>query len=232
VEPDRAGSRYDDLEGLGTSMKTVVVIGASSGIGLAAVGLALERGYAVRAFARSVSRIGIEHPALSKVAGDARSAADVRAALPGAHAVIQALGVPANRRMITGPVDLFSAATRVLVPAMQEAGVRRLIAVTGFGAGESRAAISPLQRIGFILVFGRAYADKDIQERLIRDSGLDWVIARPGVLTDGPPTGRYQVLLRPEEWRNGVIARADVADFLVRQLDSDACLGQAPVLVG
>lgn len=219
---------------MGTSeaMKTVLVIGASSGIGLAATRVALERGYAVRAFARSVSRIGLAHAALSKVTGDARNAVDVRAALEGVDAVIQALGVPGNMRMVTGPVDLFSAATRVLLPAMTAAGVRRLVAVTGFGAGESRAAISPLQRLGFMLVFGRAYTDKDEQERLIRASGLDWVIVRPGVLTNGRATGRYHVLLRPEQWRNGIISRADVADFMVRQLGEGACLGQAPVLVG
>ncbi len=114
--------------------------------------------------------------------GDARNPEDVRAALKGAYAVIQALGIPANARMLTGPIDLFSAATATLLPLMQDAGVRRLISVTGFGAGESRAAIGPLQRIGFDLVFGRAYADKDIQEQLISKSELDWVIVRPGVL--------------------------------------------------
>jgi len=213
-------------------MKTLLVIGASSGIGLAATRRALERGYAVRGFARTVSRIDISHPALTKMTGDARNAVDVRAALAGCDAVIQALGIPAGPRMVTGPVDLFSAATRVLVPAMRDAGVRRLIAVTGFGAGESRAAISPLQRLGFMLVFGRAYADKDVQERLIRESTLEWVIARPGVLTSGPATGRYRVLVRPDEWRNGIISRADVADFLVGQVDSDTYLRQAPVLIG
>lgn len=213
-------------------MKTLLILGASSGIGREAARLALDRGYAVRAFARHVSGIGLDHPSLTKVTGDARNAVDVRAALAGVDAVIQALGVAAGPRMVTGPVDLFSAATKVLLPAMKEAGVRRLIAVTGFGAGESRAAISPLQRIGFLLVFGRAYADKDIQERLIRECALDWVIARPGVLTNGPATGRYRVLAQPEQWRNGIISRADVADFLVGQVDSDQYLRQAPVLIG
>jgi putative NADH-flavin reductase len=213
-------------------MKTVLILGATSGIGLATTRLALERGYAVRAFARSAASLALEHPALTPIAGDARSEADLRAALPGADAVIQALGIPAGPRMVLGPVDLFSASTRVLVPAMRAAGVRRLVAVTGFGAGECRAAISPLQRPGFLLVFGRAYADKDVQEQLIRASDLDWTIVRPGVLTNGRATGRYRVLARPAEWRNGIIARADVADFLVQQLESDAYLRQAPVLIG
>jgi len=213
-------------------MATVLILGASAGIGLAATRLALERGHRVRAFARHADRIPLQLPGLEKISGDARRPADVREALAGADAVIQALGIPPGVRMVTGPVDLFSAATAVLVPLMEELRVRRLVAVTGFGAGDSRAAISVLQRPGFWLVFGRAYADKDNQERLIRQSGLDWVIARPGVLTNGPATGRYRVLVEPREWRNGMISRADVADFLVRSLEDNQYLRQAPVLVG
>lgn len=213
-------------------MKTLLIMGASNGIGLAATHLALERGYAVRAFARSAGRIPVEHERLRKLMGDARSPADVRAALTGVDAVLQALGVPGDRRMITGPVDLFSTATRALLPAMKEAGVRRLVSVTGFGAGDSRTTISPLQRIGFLLVFGRAYADKDIQEALIRESPLDWVIVRPGVLTNGRASGRYRVLAEPGEWRNGIIARADVADFMLRQVESDEYLHRTPALIG
>lgn len=213
-------------------MKRVLVIGASRGIGLEVVKRALQRDYLVRAFARSVARIEIEDPRLERVAGDARLAADLRRALAGVDAVVQTLGVPPNPAFIIGPVDLFSSATAALLPAMREAGVRRLIAVTGFGAGDSRASIPALQRLPFRLVFGRAYADKDIQERLIRDSGLDWTLVRPGVLTNGRPTGRYRVLAEPDTWRNGLVARADVADFIVAQLESGDFLHRAPVLIG
>ncbi len=103
--------------------------------------------------------------------------------------------------------------------------------MTGFGAGDSRASIGPLQRLPFQIVFGRAYDDKSVQERLIEDSGLDWTIARPGVLTGGPRTGRYKVLADPSQWRNGIIARADVADFLVRQIEDRRYVRKAPVLV-
>lgn len=219
------------LESEADLMATVLIMGASSGIGLATTSLALQRGHTVVAFARSAGRIQVQHDRLRTFVGDARKPADVVRAMSGAEIVVQALGVPANVRMLTGPIDLFSAATATLLPLMKEAGIRRLISVTGFGAGESRSGINPLQRLGFDLVFGRAYADKDIQEKLIIESGLDWTIVRPGILTNGRGTGRYRVLTQPQDWRNGLISRMDVADFIVRQLTEDAYVRQAPVLV-
>ena len=114
---------------------------------------------------------------------------------------------------------------------MSVQGVKRLICVTGFGAGDSRASIGCLQRLPFQIVFGRAYEDKSLQERLIKESGLDWTIVRPGILTGGPRTGRYKVLAEPSQWRNGIISRSDVADFLVRQIEDGSYVHKAPVLV-
>ena len=116
--------------------------------------------------------------------------------------------------MIMGPVRLFSDATRILIDAMKAAGVKRLICVTGFGVGDSREHMSLMLRVPFEALLGRVYADKAVQEMMIRRSALSWVIARPGILTSGPRTGDYKILERPEEWRSGTISRADVADFL------------------
>ena len=211
-------------------MARVLIIGASKGIGLEAVKRALACGNKVRALARSADRIGISETHLEKRKGDALDPGDVTSALAGIDAVIQALGVAAGPGMILGPIRLFSDSTRVLVPAMQKTGVRRLICVTGFGAGDSRSKVGCLQGMVFRLVLGRAYDDKDVQERLIRNSNLDWVIARPVILTNGPRIGRYRVLVDPKLWRNGLISRADVADFLVRQIEDDTYLGKTPVL--
>jgi putative NADH-flavin reductase len=210
-------------------MAHVLVIGASQGIGLETVRAALAAGHRVRAFARSAHRIALSDPNLERFSGDALNGSDVAAALDGVDAVVQALGVPV--RDLLGPVRLFSDATGLLVPAMEKAGVRRLVAVTGFGAGDSRDAISPLQRLPFRLVFGRAYDDKDAQEMRIRRSRLDWTLVRPGVLTGGRATGRYRVLDEPSSWRNGLIARADVAHFLVGQIEDASRIGKAVVLI-
>jgi putative NADH-flavin reductase len=89
---------------------------------------ALQAGHSVRALARSARRIPIDHPKLEKMAGDALQMATVKRALTGADVVIQSLGVEAGPAIIFKPTRLFSTATRVLVAAMEEAQVKRLIA--------------------------------------------------------------------------------------------------------
>ena len=211
-------------------MARVLVIGASSGIGREVVSAALKAGHMVRAFSRSASKSFPPTDHLETWDGDATIESDVDAALEGVDVVVQTLGVPVSE--LFQPVDLFSKATRILVDAMQRRNVGQLIAVTGFGAGDSRAAIGLIQSIPFRLLLGRAYDDKDVQERIIKQSTLDWTIVRPGILTNSPHSGRYRVLYEPREWRNGVISRADVADFIVRAIANDEMIGKEPVLVG
>lgn len=207
----------------------ILVIGASSGIGLETVKSALSSGYRVRAISRSVEQLPLAHPLLDKQKGDALNPADIRKCIAGVDAVIQTLGIKVAG--LCGPVHLFSGATRILLPAMQQQGVRRLIAVTGFGAGDSRDSISFLERLPFNLFLGRAYKDKDSQERLIKESELDWTIVRPGILINGPAQQRFNVLAEPHEWRNGIITRADVADFLLQEVCNPKYVHRCPVLV-
>ena len=208
----------------------LLVIGASKGIGLEAVKQGLARGYEVRAFARTANLIALSDPKLEKWKGSALNPRDVSAAMNGVDAVILTLGVPLAPGTVLGPVRIFSDATQIAVQAMKKAGVKRLICVTGFGAGDSRGSMSSIAGAIFRLILGQAYKDKDVQEGIVRDSGLEWVIARPVLLTNGPKTGRYQVLANPSEWRSGAISRADVADFLVKQAENSSYLGKTPVL--
>lgn len=212
-------------------MARIVVIGGSSGVGLACVKEALSRGHEVRMFSRSASANDLSHGQLEKVDGNALDEADVACAMDARDVVLQTLGVPLNLRLITGPITLFSESTKILVPAMQSAGIRRLVALTGFGAGDSYPAVSTVQRPGFKLLLGRAYEDKGQQERMIAASGLDWTFARPGVLRNGVKTGEYRVLTDPDQWRNGVIRRANVADFMLNAVDRDEYVRQGPVLI-
>ena len=212
-------------------MAKLLIIGASRGIGLETVKAALRGGHTVRALARSAASIPIENADLEKLAGNALDSDTIRNALQSVDAVIQTLGVDISLRAIFEPTTLFSRSTRILVDAMKAAGVNRLVAVTGLGAGDSRGHGGLLYDAALFLLLKRVYDDKDVQEWIIRSSGLDWTIVRPGLLTSGPPAGRYRVLRVPQEWRFGVISRADVADFLVRHVDDRTLIGATPLLI-
>jgi uncharacterized protein YbjT (DUF2867 family) len=213
-------------------MAKVLIIGASRGIGLETVRAALRAGHRVRALARSAARMPIQDANFDTVSGDALDRDTIRDALQDVEVVIQTLGVNFAPKLIFEGTTLFSDSTRILVDAMKVAGVKRLIAVTGLGAGDSRGHGGFIyDAVVFPLLLKRVYDDKDVQEWIVRSSGLDWTIVRPGLLKDSPATGRYRVLTTPRDWRFGAISRADVADFLVRQVDDRTLIGTTPLLI-
>jgi uncharacterized protein YbjT (DUF2867 family) len=213
-------------------MAAVLIVGASGGIGLATVKRALADGHRVRALARGAGAMAVDHPALEKVAGDALDARAVAGAVHGVDAVIETLGAPRDLTTVLWGTRVFSSATRILIDAMREKGVRRLVAVTGLGAGDSRGHGGVLYNaVAFPLVLERIYNDKDVQEQMIRASGLDWTIVRPGLLRNGKATGRARALTDPKQWTTGSVTRADVADFLVREAFERRFAGQTPLLI-
>ena len=212
-------------------MTRILVMGGSQGIGLAICRAAVAKGLHVRAMSRKGGLPADIGEYCEAFIGDARNADNVAGALEGIDVVVQALGVPPSLDFILKPVTLFSEATRVLLPAMKKAGVSKLVAVTGFGAGDSRDAINILQRLPFRLIFKNAYDDKSIQEAMIAASDLEWLIVRPGVLMNCPSSGSYKVLTRSSEWRNGIVARADVADFIVQRIEANTLNREKPVII-
>lgn len=207
----------------------IVIFGATSGIGKCALQEALRRGHTVRAFARGADKLDARE-GMEAFAGDALNPADVAAALNGMDAVIYALGVPKDMSVLWKTVTLFSDTTRILLEEMAKTDVKRLLVVTGFGAGRSRAAMSGLESLGHKAVLGKPYADKDVQEDMIMNSDTDWTIARPVILTNSARTGKYQVLREPSKWRNGLISRADTACYLLDALEGDLEIRQDVVI--
>ena len=147
--------------------------------------------------------------------------------MPGHDAVVSALGSKLSRR----PTTLLSDGTRNVLAAMAAGGVRRLVCITGIGAGDSRGHGGFLyDRLILPLLLREVYADKNRQEEVVRQSAADWVLIRPAQLTDGPAAGRYRAHTDLTGVRARTISRADVADFVVRQLTSDEYLRRTPLL--
>lgn len=211
-------------------MAHVLVIGASRGIGEAVCRTASERKHTVRAISRSGHLPQYLEGLVESITGNALDTNIVRRALDGVDVVVQTLGI-SFFDLFSKSVTLFSNSTEILLSEMKASGVNKLVAVTGFGAGDSKNAISLAEKLPFELVFRRAYDDKSRQEALIEGSGLDWLIVRPGVLTNGSASGKYRVLTESHEWRNGVVSRADVADFIVRRIEKGELGCEKPVVI-
>lgn len=204
----------------------ISIIGASSGVGLLAVQQALAKGYHVTTLSRSVATLP-DHPRLTKVVGTATAAADLRRVLPGADAVLITVG--STQKNAT---PLFTDTAHALLEATAEAPLTApVLVLTGFGAGASAPYLSWWMRLVIKFFLQREYEDKAHLEALLAASRLNWEIVRPGMLTNGPPTGTYRVLptLAPG-MKVGRVSRADVADFLLRQAAQPTLLHQYPAL--
>jgi putative NADH-flavin reductase len=204
----------------------VLVVGATGGTGRELVAQGLERGHSVTAFARRPERVRLHHQRLSVASGDVLDYGSVESAVRGQGAVLSALG---HKRWFY-PNRILSTGTRNLVRAMEEYGVRRLVCETALGVGDSRGRAGLYYTL-FVapLILPFYFRDKERQEGIIRDSPLDWVIVRPGRLTNGPRRRRYRQGPHVGHWLwTCRISRADVADFMLRQLGEDTYLRSSP----
>jgi uncharacterized protein YbjT (DUF2867 family) len=204
----------------------ILVIGATGGSGREIVKQALERGHDVVAMVRKPSKVKTTHEHLRVVQGDVMDAASVDAAMQGCDAVVCALG---HKRWL-GPSKTLSEGTRNIVRAMEKHGVKRLVVETSLGVGDSFGRLGVVFTVftmSIILPF--YFYDKLRQERIVRASSLDWVIVRPGQLLSFPKRGKYKHGPRVGNYLWPVlIARADVADFMLNQLGDTPYLRQSP----
>jgi uncharacterized protein YbjT (DUF2867 family) len=205
----------------------VLVLGATGGTGREIVRAAAAQGHRVVALVRSKAKAADIADA-ELIEGDARDEQALARALAGCDAVISSLGTSMSPFQ---EVTLLSTATRALVRAMDAAKVRRLVCITGLGAGDSRGHGGfVFDTFIFPLLLRNVYADKDRQEAIVRASDLDWVLVRPVILSDKPAKGSVRAQTDLSNIHGGSIARADVAAFVVQQLTDDAWLRRAPLI--
>ncbi|MEO5732592.1 MAG: SDR family oxidoreductase [Rubrivivax sp.] len=204
-----------------------LLIGATGPTGEAIVKQGLAQGHDITALVRDASKLVVSDPRLHGVVGDILNARDVEAAMAGQEAVICSLGTGVTFKHVT----LFSDGTKHLLDAMRKHAVRRIVCITGIGAGDSRGHGGFFyDRVIEPTLLHTIYQDKDRQEALLCNSDRDWIIVRPGMLTHGEATGKYRVLLDLTGVTVGKVARADVAAFVLQQLTGDDFLRKTPLL--
>jgi len=151
--------------------------------------------------------------------------------IPSPASVFIAWGIPILALLVLFRRNTtLSTGTRNVISAMQRNDVRRLVCESSLGIGDTRWRLGFVYNLFVIPLFLRnVFADKEIQERIIRESGLDWVIVRPTALTNGSHTGQYRIGYDIGHWFfPSKISRADVADFMLKQVVSHEYLLKSP----
>lgn len=207
----------------------ILIIGAARGVGRHLVEQALAGGHHVTGLVQDPLGAGLSRRNLRLVGGTIISPAAIAEAVKGQDAVCITIGIRPTR----APGNVFSKGTEVVLAAMRHAGVRRLVCVTGIGAGDSRGHGGGLyDRVVQPLLLSSIFADKDRQETLVRASDVKWTLVRPGFLTNRPGTGRYRVTVDLTGVMARKIARADVASYLLREMTTSMDAGRTVLVDG
>lgn len=207
----------------------IAVFGATGKTGIQVVQQALDQGLGVKAFVRDPQKMTIKNDKLSLVQGDVVKPEAVDAGVEGVGAVIVALGPKPDAG------NVMAEGTANIVSSMKKHNVKRLIVQSSYpmsGSAEGKAFLRSRgmtdEQIATMLQ--PAIDDKVKQESETRESGLEWIIIRPLILTDEQKTGQYRVGEKLDVKPGDIISRADVADFMLKQLQDDQWLHKTMVI--
>ncbi len=192
----------------------LAIFGATGGTGRELVQQALHKGHEVTAIVRRPEAITLTHARLRVITGDVLEPDSFAPALQHQDAVLSVIGVNSLK-----PITFYRQSARNLVDQMSKAGVQRLVCLTSVGVLDK--PVGPLFYIWFIKpLLKNIYDDMRHMEQTIRESSLAWTIVRPARLFDGQQTGQYRLGSSGELAHANKISRADVADCILGQLET------------
>jgi putative NADH-flavin reductase len=200
--------------------KNIIIFGATGGTGQQLVEQALERNFIVSAFVRNPDKLDIKNEKLKVIAGNVLEYKDVVSAIKNQDVVFCCIGMPSSDKS-----GLRARGTAQIVKAMEETGITRLVCQSTIGFGDSKKMLPwHMKYIIVPLILKNAFADHDNQEKIIEKTNLDWTIVRPGNLTNGIRTREYKHGFDYAEKFKLIVSRADVADFMLNQIDNQKYL--------
>jgi len=206
----------------------VVIFGATGQTGRLLTERAVANGHVVTAFVRDPARLNAARDSVRIAQADILDSTAVDRAVAGQHAVLVALGTATRR----GSPQVLPQGIRHILDAMERHGVRRIVVLSAAGALHERAG-SLFGHVGLMLArayLPRVYAEHRAMLEELRKRDLDWIAVRPVILTNGPYTGRYRIVVEGIPRGGYRVSRADLADFMIRQLTSDEFVRKMPAI--
>ncbi len=205
----------------------LLIFGATGGTGRQVVQQGLDQGYIVTAFVRDKTKIDIKDKNLKIIEGDLMDFKSVEKAVQNQDAVVCVLGSGKNVKS-----KIRSQGTRQIINAMEKAGIKRFICQSTLGAGDSWENLNFFWKyIMFGFLLKEVFADHQKQEQDVKNSNLDWTIIRPGAFVEGNKTGNYRHGFANNDKTSKLkITRADVADFILKQLTDNSYIHKTPSL--
>ncbi len=200
----------------------LIIFGATGKTGIELIKQSLEQGHNVTAFVRNPARLAIEDENLTLFTGDVFDPASVAQAVQGQDVVICALGAGSDLKKTT----VRTTGTINIISGMQQNSIKRLLVVTAMGVGDSWDTLSLFNKFFFATLLKSSRTDHEAQEAAVKESGLDWTIVRPSGLTDTSRTGVYDVGENISA-TTSKIARADVADLILKEVEQETLIGKA-----
>lgn len=195
--------------------KRIVIFGATGGTGQELVKQSLEQDLEVTAFVRDPKKLNIKSKNLTVIKGDVLNAEEVDKAIQNQDAVICSLGMPASDKS-----TLRRDGTKNIIKSMEANKVDRLICQTSLGFGDSKEVLPWHMKYLIVpFILKNAFKDHALQEAAIENSNLEWTIVRPGNMTNGKKTDAYKHGFEPTDRIKLKVSRADVASFMLKQIE-------------
>lgn len=209
----------------------IVIFGATGIVGKAVVDEALKKGHEVTLLTRDARKVTVRNQNLHVVEGDVTDRNVVRNVLKGQKAVIQTLGI--GGKGDGKPTNFVSEVNKTIMAEMERMNVKRLIAISVIGAGDSLTFLPWIYRKLVLPLFMKwlqaVIDDKNRMESMINKSGLDWTIVRCTTVKKSPATGKVNATLDGKGLKFSISA-ADMAVFMVNQLTDSSFLKQSPTI--
>ncbi|MFP4508773.1 MAG: NAD(P)-dependent oxidoreductase [Spirochaetota bacterium] len=199
----------------------VALFGSTRGVGRQILLRAGDAGFGVKALARNIQSIP-EVPGVELVEGNVLDPGAVFRTATGCDSVIIALG---NTKQ--NPDYVVSSGTEIILQVMKKLGISRVVAISSLGVGDSHDSVPVFFKLLMNTVLKKTMRDKERQEALLRESGLDWTVIRPAGLVDGEPSGSARWGTGPDVNASRV-TRADVAMFALQELKNAEYLRRTP----